>query len=60
MIVYLPAFLLQLYISASCDHELVSGLYTSTEFLTNGPSCPPTAYSSPSTTPTPLNVERRM
>lgn len=50
---HIPAFLRQRFMSATGLQQLVSGLYTSTLFLTKGPSCPPTAYRSPSRTPTP-------
>ena len=53
----IPAFLRHRCMSLTWDQLLVSWLYTSTLFLTNGPSWPPTAYNRPSTTPTPT-VER--
>lgn len=49
----IPAFLRHRCMSLTWDQLLVSWLYTSTLFLTNGPSWPPTAYNRPSTTPTP-------
>ena len=51
--IHIPAFLLQCVISVTHVHSFISGLYISTLLRTMGPSCPPTAYSSPSTTPTP-------
>lgn len=57
---YIPAFLRQRFMSATGLQQLVSGLYTSTLFLTKGPSCPPTAYRSPSRTPTPGDYQGDM
>lgn len=45
-----------MFISATCFHVLMVGSYTSTLFLTKGPSWPPTAYNKLFKTPTP---ERR-
>lgn len=51
----LPAFRRHMFISATCFQVLETGSYTSQLFLTNGPSCPPTAYSRPFSTPTPVH-----
>lgn len=55
-LLYIPAFLLHMFISATCFHVQVTGLNTSTLFLTKGPSWPPTAYSKLFNTPTPVNT----
>ncbi len=56
---WLPAFLLHRCMSATCVHEFVSGTNISTLFLTRGPSWPPTAYNTPSNTPTPATASKR-
>ena len=48
-----PAFLRHMFMSQTSLQVLVSGSYTSTLFLTRGPSCPPAANSWPLSTPTP-------
>ena len=55
----IPAFLRHRCMSLTWDQLLVSWLYTSTLFLTNGPSWPPTAYNRPSTTPTPTTRRKK-
>ena len=52
----LPAFLRDIFMSLIASHVSVFGLNTSALFFTIGPSCPPTTYSSPSTTPTPFSL----
>lgn len=49
----LPALRRHIFMSATCFQVFVPGSYTSTLFLTKGPSCPPVAYSCPLSTPTP-------
>lgn len=51
-----PAFLLHMFMSATCFQVLAMGSNTSTLFLTKGPSWPPTAYNKLFNTPTPANI----
>lgn len=45
-----------MFMSHTSLQALICGSYTSTLFLTRGPSCPPAAYSWPPNTPTPRHT----